>query len=66
MRQALRPVNEVLRAGRFLTIRLPGGAERSMRGHEEIYAAIGEGDAARRARRCAVTSSSSSTTFGRA
>jgi GntR family transcriptional repressor for pyruvate dehydrogenase complex len=45
LREALRPVTETLEAGRFLTIRLQGGAERSMGGHEEIYAAIEAGDA---------------------
>jgi GntR family transcriptional regulator, transcriptional repressor for pyruvate dehydrogenase complex len=45
LREALRPVNEVLAAGRYISVRVPGAAEKSLRGHEEIYAAIERGDA---------------------
>lgn len=53
LREALRPVAEAIRAGRFLTIRRPGGAQESMHGHEQIYTAIvkGDADAARAAMR---------------
>ncbi len=45
LRDALRPVNEVLAVGRYISVRVPGGAEKSLRGHEEIHAAIERGDA---------------------
>lgn len=53
LRQALEPVFAVLKVGRFLSIRQPGAAEKSMRAHEAIYAAIAQGEvmAARRAMR---------------
>jgi DNA-binding FadR family transcriptional regulator len=40
LREALRPVAAAIQGGRFLTMRLPGGIEGSMRGHEVIYQAI--------------------------
>lgn len=56
LREALRPVKEVLKTGRFITNRntiRQGGAEKSQRGHEEIYTAIEheDGEAAREAMR---------------
>lgn len=45
LREALRPVAEAIRAERFLTAQRPGGADESMCGHEQIYTAIGQGDA---------------------
>lgn len=44
LREALRPVAEALRVGRLLSIRQPGAPEKSLAGHEEIYAAIEHGD----------------------
>jgi DNA-binding FadR family transcriptional regulator len=44
LREALKPVVAVLDAGRAITIRQPGAAEGSVRGHEEIYASIERGD----------------------
>jgi DNA-binding FadR family transcriptional regulator len=48
LREALRPVVDVLRTGRILTsrnaVRLEGGATRAQREHEEIYGAIEERD----------------------
>jgi GntR family transcriptional repressor for pyruvate dehydrogenase complex len=51
LREALKPVAEVLDAGRAITIRQPDAVEGSARGHEEIYAGIesGDPDAAREA-----------------
>lgn len=52
--EALRPVAEVLEAGRLMTTRLiPDGAARSLEGHEEILAAVSTGEvgAAREAMR---------------
>lgn len=57
IREALKPVNEVLKIGRLITnrntIRQPGGVEMSQRGHEKIYKAIENRDpqAAREAMR---------------
>jgi GntR family transcriptional repressor for pyruvate dehydrogenase complex len=49
MREALRPINDVLTTGRLITtrnaIRGSGVVEKSQRGHEEIYEAIANGDA---------------------
>lgn len=48
LREALRPINEVLEEGRYITNRRaclsPGGAKESQRGHEEIYTAIEKED----------------------
>ena len=44
LREALKPVVALLDAGRAITIRQPGAAEGSMRGHEDIYASIERGD----------------------
>ena len=48
LREALRPINDVLKTGRFITNRQAcqraDGALNSQRGHEEIYAAIARGD----------------------
>ncbi len=45
LREALRPVAEAIRAGRFLTAQRPSGAQESMHGPEQIYAAIVDNDA---------------------
>ena len=49
LREALRPIAHALTAGRLLSIGQPGAAEQSLRGHEEIFAAVErqDGDAAR-------------------
>ena len=44
LREALRPVAEALQVGRLLSIRQPGAPEKSLAGHEAIYAAIEQGD----------------------
>jgi len=46
LRQALEPVFAVLKVGRFISIRQPGAAGKSMRAHEAIFAAIAQGDVA--------------------
>lgn len=46
LREALRPVAEAIRVGRFFTIRQPGSPQESMHGHRAIYAAIEQGDPA--------------------
>jgi GntR family transcriptional regulator, transcriptional repressor for pyruvate dehydrogenase complex len=53
LREALRSVALTLSAGRLLSIQQPGAAEQSLRGHEEIFAAVAEqdSDAARAAMR---------------
>jgi DNA-binding FadR family transcriptional regulator len=49
LREALRPVTDVLKAGRFITnrnaIRLGGRAQKSQLGHEAVYGAIEQQDA---------------------
>ncbi len=40
LRKALRPIAEVLKAGRTLSIRQPGAAEKSLTGHREILQAL--------------------------
>jgi DNA-binding FadR family transcriptional regulator len=45
LRQALRPISQALNVGRFISVRQPGAAEQSMRGHDEVFAAIEQADA---------------------
>jgi GntR family transcriptional regulator, transcriptional repressor for pyruvate dehydrogenase complex len=49
LREALRPINDVLTTGRFITarnaIQRSGSVEMSQRGHEEIYEAVADRDA---------------------
>jgi DNA-binding FadR family transcriptional regulator len=44
LREALRPIAAVLKAGRLVSIRQPGAPEKSLHGHDEIYAAIKQQD----------------------
>lgn len=46
LRDALRPVAHVLEAGRFISVKVPGGIEQSLLGHESIYLAIANQDSA--------------------
>ncbi len=45
LREALQPVAQTIRSGRFITMTIPGAVEKSLRGHEAICAAIERQDA---------------------
>ncbi|GAA4006667.1 FadR/GntR family transcriptional regulator [Deinococcus rubellus] len=43
--EAMRPITEVTRIGRFYTVSVQGGLELSLRGHDELYRAVHAQDA---------------------